>query len=942
MNERYHNEINKRILSGNLPLERLYSVQYTKKPKVDLRELAKEGIRKLFEAQEVLSRRLQYGSDFESLLLDSQDYDRDGVGEVEKEFYKTNISLLLNTGYSQSVLSENGEIHKRASELCPYVTSLDKRLWKTAVSCELATKLSFEDDICMPYAYAYLLLVLQEKELRLGYTIDLDKIKLSTPITSLILEPWDDNYSLYLTEISNDERDHLLLLEKKRNELAVAAKNELLKTEELAKETDEDWCLFLKLVYELSNREEQTIECIADKSLSAEEKLEAIRLYEDAALDMRCGFVTIGGKHENLYRIINSVSKRFDGAPELTLVENQEGLIFGLNREIVKIIERNASFNRIQIKYFQFRLVSRSAGLAQELFSLLLYGIQRNLGIMNDEVSSRSTIEMLVNSFYEAVDNFYNQHEETIKNLRFSNIQSDAVAASRNAADNLFLSSAQEKMLSFSETYTAGLQAKNEEYLSIFGIDESYCLNEENLQDLLSSIPNETLQELTNGLSSLLETPKQFLEELFSSEKEEVAARQFVTSLNVVFLFNDTLRIVLEEPNRYSLEDKDGIIRMKTILRILKSREGLIKSIVYSEIDLADLSVDDMDTHREKIGIDAQFLSKLEKDCANINILDAFIDEVKRWFLLADERNIEELLEAKLHLHEMLFIVDDLKGAESFIAKLDEISEWLCALLVKACQQKGKTFEETKKVLRNSLGNESILLPASAMNALVTAEMLYQEYANERYAVQGFDYSGISALYYQAFEAAYNELVWRGYESKLNSLCRNGKKYTEVLAESRERDKIKEEAFIGYLAQKYSIRKNYYDYDKKARQAQVKKSVMYKNFADILNYGILQTRSDLKMFREYFAHLIGFANCISMINDSAFMSNITELVTAIEKAADNRNNASHGGTIVDIDQLNADKKTVLSDLEAVRSDSLGLIQKLLFLMTYHAQKKTGT
>ena len=117
---------------------------------------------------------------------------------------------------------------------------------------------------------------------------------------------------------------------------------------------------------------------------------------------------------------------------------------------------------------------------------------------------------------------------------------------------------------------------------------------------------------------------------------------------------------------------------------------------------------------------------------------------------------------------------------------------------------------------------------------------------------------------------------------------------------------------------------------------------MYKNFADILNYGILQTGSDLKMFREYFAHLIGFANCISMINDSAFMSNITELVTAIEKAADNRNNASHGGKIIDIDQLNADKKTVLSDLEAVRSDSLGLIQKLLFLMTYHAQKKTGT
>lgn len=938
MIEQYHNKINKRILSGNLPLERLYSVPYSKSSKVDLQGMAKEGIHELLTHQEVLARRLKYEADFESLLLDSQGDDYD---EAEKEFYKTNISLVLNTGYSQSALPENSVIHKRASELCPYVTSLDKRLWKMAVYCELATKLSFEDDTSMPYAYAYMLLVVQEKELSSGYTIDLDKIDLSTQIMTIILEPWGDDHSIFLTEISQEERDHLLLLKKERNELSVTAENEQLKTEKLARETDRDWCLFLELVYELSNREEQTIERIADKSLSAEEKLEAIRLYEDAALDMRCGFVTIGGKHENLYRIINSVSKRFDGAPELTLVEDQEGQIFGLNREIVKIIERNASFNRIQIKYFQFRLVSRSAGLAQELFSLLLYGIQRNLGIKNDEVSSQSTIEMLVNSFYEAVDNFYNQHEETIKNLRFSNIQSDAVAASDNVADNLFLTSAQEKMLSFGETFAAELQAKNEEYLPILGIDESYCLNEENLQDLLSSIPNETLQELTNGLSSLLETPKQFVEELFPSEKEQVAARQFVTSLNVVFLFNDTLRIVLEEPNRYSLEDKDGIIRMKTILRILKSREGLIKSMVYSEIDLADLSVEDMDTHRERIGIDAQFLSKLEKDCANINLLDAFNDEVKRWFLLADERNIEELLEAKLHLHETLFIVDDSKGAEPFIAKLDEISEWLCALLVKACQQKGKTFEETKIVLRNSLGHESILLPASAMNALVTAEMLYQEYANEKFAIPGFDYSGISALYYQAFEAAYNELIWRDYESELNNLCRNGEKYTEILVESRN-ERISVDAFIGYLAQDSGIRKNYIDYDKKAGRAQVKKSIMYKNFAEILKYSILLTKHDLKKFCGYFAHLVGFANSISMINDSYFMSNITDFVSAIEKAADNRNNASHGGKIIDINQLNADKKTVLSNLEEVRSDSLGLIQKLLFLMSYHTHKKTGT
>ncbi len=366
MNERYHNEINKRILSGNLPLERLYAMPYTKKQKADFRELAKDGLQRLFQSPDVLTRLIKYATvdDFQSWVLDIQDGD---YHEVEKEFYKTNISLMLNTGYSQSSLSENGNTHKRAAELCPYVTTLDKRLWKGTFSSEL---LYSEDDFSMPYVCAYMLIIVQEKELSSGYTIDLDKINLSTPIMSLILEPWDKKYKDFLTEISREERDQLQLLKRKRDELSVTAENEQLETEEVARETDGEWRLFLELIYELSKREETIIERMLDKSISATEKLESIRQFEDEALAMRRGYVTIGDEQQNFNRIIEAVGKRFEGAPDLTLVRNQDGLILGLNREIVKIVERNESFNRIQIKHLQFRLDSRNIDLARELFYL--------------------------------------------------------------------------------------------------------------------------------------------------------------------------------------------------------------------------------------------------------------------------------------------------------------------------------------------------------------------------------------------------------------------------------------------------------------------------------------------------------------------------------------------------------------------------------------------
>ena len=62
------------------------------------------------------------------------------------------------------------------------------------------------------------------------------------------------------------------------------------------------------------------------------------------------------------------------------------------------------------------------------------------------------------------------------------------------------------------------------------------------------------------------------------------------------------------------------------------------------------------------------------------------------------------------------------------------------------------------------------------------------------------------------------------------------------------------------------------------------------------------------------------------------MAKCAEFTKAVNDSANNRNNASHGGTFISMNQCTYDKKTVLNDLETVRSSSIGLIQQLLYLL----------
>ena len=109
---------------------------------------------------------------------------------------------------------------------------------------------------------------------------------------------------------------------------------------------------------------------------------------------------------------------------------------------------------------------------------------------------------------------------------------------------------------------------------------------------------------------------------------------------------------------------------------------------------------------------------------------------------------------------------------------------------------------------------------------------------------------------------------------------------------------------------------------------------MYKMFID-KSFGIIMESIDnpskLNGFCDYFAKLAGFASRADMFQDQAFMQKCKGFTSDIIQTADNRNNASHGGSFISLSQCSDDKRIVLNNLELVRSSSIGLIQQLLYV-----------
>lgn len=104
------------------------------------------------------------------------------------------------------------------------------------------------------------------------------------------------------------------------------------------------------------------------------------------------------------------------------------------------------------------------------------------------------------------------------------------------------------------------------------------------------------------------------------------------------------------------------------------------------------------------------------------------------------------------------------------------------------------------------------------------------------------------------------------------------------------------------------------------------------NFNYLLYNATSNSPTKLPLFRIFIDKLFGYDNSSANTTDyRAYQSHIDELYKQIEFAIPKRNAASHGINAISLEECKTDKKIVLSDLESIRKNSLGLVKLFLSL-----------
>lgn len=813
------------------------------------------------------------------------------------------VNCILNTGYplEHVNISETAMIEYNSN---PVSTTFDKALYLGAsllyFQTELKTIEQPIDNNSMMFALIYLLQIVQDKELSTGKTIDVDKITLSSNIMDAIYSSWDFSEQEFIISIEPEEYESLKRILRKRDAMRLRYQEEQIQCKALAEKTEKEWALFLELANDISQREKDVIKQINEAGTKGEKK-RVINEYRNILLGIDRGRYSLNGNDVNLFEVLLSAGERINEASIYASAQTKSGEPFRVNPVLFLLVKKPLTFNYLFMTFHLFRL-SPSKETAKLFFSQALYCIKKNLG---GECREGLSVDGMIEDFYITVSAFMDQIKDVLDSISFSTIQNDSVVFDKTAV-----------AINSADMYFESLSKRVEKMIQ----DGEY---------------EKSIERLINGQGGEIPVDKllshmQGEEQLINEIEKQALAIQIVVSLNIIYLFCDALKRVLK--------NKHANVKIKDVEKVENYRRELLRiddrlvHTVYS--DLGDQEMGMLE-YRENSGIISDILSEQESHEGTLRN-DAFAgilrDNITELVSQIEKQDIEGIIETKKRIKKEIFRFPECEGKDQYADWIDEISTRISEALVANCKQDENKYSTVRSSVIENLGSNSSHLPDTVIDSLTTAELLYEQYATEKYAEEGFDYSCISALYYQAFEDAYNSLIWHGYADMLNSLMIDDKPFTTILEECRK-GKINVKAAKGYLDPDSFGRGNYVTYPKKHDKEPktfVKPHCMYMNFYFLMNK--VEDNGVIPKFCDYFAKLAAFSNKEEMFSDYEFMAACKELTEGVKKSADNRNNASHGGTFISREQCKSDKKTVLYDLEDVRSISIGLVQQLLSLL----------
>lgn len=896
----FDRDIEKLVLKGMFPKKELIPFVLEDYCDLDFKKLGKTEL-SLYEEDPEFS--------YQSFLNWWNAYEMTDISTCVEFINIPDLNTIINTG--KLVFYRQKEF-----EFNPCITRMDWLLYvKILDSCILTPSDEIDKSILdsLLYAHIYILLTIQKKELESKKTLDLNKISNPKEFISILFGDWSKARKYYV-DLADEEYARLKELFVKREQLI---KEEKKRRSVSVKRIDHQrevwnaivWNAIIRIYNEMGSLESSTIEMITQSTnLSASEKKKKIENYI-RRVDLLCDkkYLTASGEVIDIKEVQEEFVKiMLDGYASCCIEEQEKDDLIsgkkGLSRKrlnsivspitllmIQEMFESPKTFNYLSILFHYFRINANKSSLHRFVDVALTY-LKRNLDIKTECVDVKGTFE-LIQVFYKTVKSYFEQHLKVILQQKYNEIQEDAALV-------------------------AGSETLLQDYLS-----NSY----------FEEIDKEDYGQIGNLIRNLVDNDQERAGEVLSGwlvddVENRVEASQLLVSINIIYMFCSVLRIAITK----GLIESSHVAQVEKIRKELLNIEETINQHAYSELSFNEKK---MNAYREEKGIDYAQIAEREGEIEDYRreiLKQHFTEYIEEICSNLDDENIEELMDIKDAINDEIKQLPICGESEWYADFVDRYVVRICDAIIKRCMNKKRGLNDTKISLMSVLGANHIKLSDKPKSSLVTAEYLYSKYASPAYA-DDFNYSCISALYYQSVESAFNELIWKKYADYLNNLCVGKKGFCEVLRESKEIE-LSAPDFCGYLDSDPGNRKYYTGYIKRKKYG-VKEECVYGSFVKMLQQ--LNVKSKLSKWCEFFAReVVGFASCNDMFKDSVFMGMLAEFTNSMDEATRNRNRASHGGYSINLDQCTMDKKCVLDNVNQLRTDSLGLVQQLLRIVSY--------
>lgn len=346
--------------------------------------------------------------------------------------------------------------------------------------------------------------------------------------------------------------------------------------------------------------------------------------------------------------------------------------------------------------------------------------------------------------------------------------------------------------------------------------------------------------------------------------------------------------ILFSEPYLYE-EHIDQIEEMNRVLLELKESLAKEEAVLEEKLD-TEIELEEAEEKNEFLQLELERKSA-EAECMK-GILENTVAALK-------EENIDAIVQKRIS------IISDEKMQESDMELVDELSNAISSVLQKRVEDnEAEGLKAAKTKIEEELGQNRVrILTPDIIQVLSTAEYLYDKFIEDKDPIKGFDYSCISAMYYQALEKTYNYLMYSGYINELNK------------DKSGDLSSIINHKAYGYFPD-YGNR-----YLKKIKNKKIlEKTCMYGDFEVLLKF-LLNIDdcncSEVAHYKDYLYNTFGWNT--EVLDDKGLPPKIADKIEKLYKGIkitrDRRNNASHGGIIINYDTAREDKDFVLARKE---------------------------